>query len=55
MKRTPGLAFIFVTLLIDVLGVGLIIPILPKFVATLSGRGLSVGARDYGLLLGCTG
>lgn len=55
MKRTPGLAFIFVTLLIDVLGVGLIIPILPKFVATLSGRGLSVGARDYGLLLGLYG
>lgn len=55
MKRTPGLAFIFVTLLIDVLGVGLIIPILPKFIATLSGRGLSVGARDYGLLLGLYG
>jgi DHA1 family tetracycline resistance protein-like MFS transporter len=55
LKRTPGLAFIFVTLLIDVLGVGLIIPILPKFVATLSGRGLSVGARDYGLLLGLYG
>jgi len=55
LKRTPGLAFIFVTLLIDVLGVGLIIPILPKFIATLSGRGLSVGARDYGLLLGLYG
>ncbi len=55
MKHAPGLAFIFVTLLIDVLGVGLLIPILPKFVATLSGRGLSAGARDYGLLLGLYG
>ena len=55
MKHTPGLAFIFVTLLIDVLGVGLLIPILPKFVAELSGHGLSAGARDYGLLLGLYG
>lgn len=55
MKQTPGLAFIFVTLLIDVLGVGLLIPILPKFVETLSGHGLSAGARDYGLLLGLYG
>ena len=55
MKHAPGLAFIFVTLLIDVLGVGLLIPILPKFVETLSGRGLSAGARDYGLLLGLYG
>jgi len=55
LKHAPGLAFIFVTLLIDVLGVGLLIPILPKFVATLSGRGLSAGARDYGLLLGLYG
>lgn len=55
MKHAPGLAFIFVTLLIDVLGVGLLIPILPKFVAILSGHGLSAGARDYGLLLGLYG
>lgn len=55
MKHAPGLAFIFVTLLIDVLGVGLLIPILPKFVAELSGQGLSAGAKDYGLLLGLYG
>ena len=55
MKYAPGLAFIFVTLLIDVMGVGLLIPILPKFVAELSGRGLSAGTRDYGLLLGLYG
>ena len=43
------------TLFLDVLGVGLLIPILPKFVAELSGRGLSAGARDFGLLLGLYG
>ena len=55
MKRTPGLAFIFVTLLIDILGFGLLIPILPKFVALLSHRGISAGARDYGWLLSLYG
>lgn len=55
MKRTPGLAFIFVTLLIDILGFGLLIPILPKFVALLSHGGLSTGARDYGWLLSLYG
>ena len=55
MKRTPGLAFIFVTLLFDILGFGLLIPILPKFVALLSGRGISAGARDYGWLLALYG
>ncbi len=55
MKRTPGLAFIFVTLLIDILGFGLLIPILPKFVATLSHGTISAGARDYGWLLSLYG
>ena len=55
LKRTAGLAFIFVTLLIDILGFGLLIPILPKFVALLSGRGISAGARDYGWLLSLYG
>lgn len=55
MKRAPGLAFIFVTLLIDVLGFGLLVPILPKFVATLSHSSISAGARDYGWLLALYG
>lgn len=55
MKRTAGLAFIFVTLLIDILGFGLLIPILPKFVASLSHAGLSAGSRDYGFLLALYG
>lgn len=43
------------TLLIDVLGFGLLVPILPKFVASLSRSGLSGGSRDYGFLLSLYG
>ena len=46
----PGLAFIFITLLIDVLGFGLIVPILPALVAKLAGGDPSAGARWLGLL-----
>ncbi len=53
--RRAGMAFIFVTLLIDVLGFGLIIPVLPRLVTTLTGGSLSSGARLYGLLLSCYG
>ncbi len=55
MKRNASLAFIFVTLLIDILGFGLLIPILPKFVASLSHAGVSAGSRDYGFLLALYG
>lgn len=55
MKRASGLGFIFVTLLIDILGIGLLIPILPKFVATLSHQSLSDASRNYGWLLAIYG
>ena len=35
-RRTPALAFIFVTLLIDVLGFGLVIPVFPALLAQIS-------------------
>jgi DHA1 family tetracycline resistance protein-like MFS transporter len=50
LKRTADLGFIFITLLIDILGFGLLAPILPKFVETLSHQGLSAGSRDFGWL-----
>lgn len=53
-NRRAGLAFIFITLLIDVLGVGLIIPILPGLVTSLAG-GPSTGARLLGLLVASFG
>jgi DHA1 family tetracycline resistance protein-like MFS transporter len=31
-KRTPALGFILITLTLDILGIGLIVPILPKLV-----------------------
>src|SRR4051812_13796102 len=35
-SRTPALAFIFVTLLIDVLGFGLVIPVFPDLLKEIS-------------------
>jgi DHA1 family tetracycline resistance protein-like MFS transporter len=55
VKRTSSLAFIFITLLIDVLGIGLLIPILPEFIAHLTNQSLSSASRDYGLLLSIYG
>jgi MFS transporter, DHA1 family, tetracycline resistance protein len=40
-----ALAFIFITMLIDVMGLGVILPILPKLIATLGHTGLDVAAR----------
>ena len=55
MKRTAGLGFIFVTLLIDVLGIGLIVPILPKLIQSLAHGGVDVASREYGWLLSLYG
>jgi DHA1 family tetracycline resistance protein-like MFS transporter len=53
--RKGGLAFIFVTVLIDFLGYGMLIPVLPKFIGVLSHQDQSGSARDFGLLLGIYG
>ncbi len=45
-SRKPALGFIFVTLFLDILGVGLIIPILPKLIKELSGGNESASAGD---------
>jgi MFS transporter, DHA1 family, tetracycline resistance protein len=49
--RTPALIFIFVTMLIDVIGFGIIIPVLPKLLEQLTGGDLSTAARWGGLLM----
>ncbi len=46
-KRSPALLFIFITMLIDVTGLGIIIPVLPKLIMELTGEDLS-GAAQYG-------
>lgn len=40
-KRSPALGFIFITILIDVIGLGIIIPVVPKLIEQLTGEGLS--------------
>jgi DHA1 family tetracycline resistance protein-like MFS transporter len=49
--RKPALIFIFITLLLDVIGFGIIIPVLPKLITHLTGEPLSAAAR-YGGWMG---
>ena len=55
MKRPAALGFIFVTLFIDILGITLLIPVLPGFIAHLTHRSISVSSVDYGWLLAIYG
>jgi DHA1 family tetracycline resistance protein-like MFS transporter len=48
--RKPALGFIFVTLFLDILGIGLIIPILPLLVAELQGGNMALASHSVGLL-----
>ncbi len=48
--RKPALAFIFVTLFLDILGIGLIIPILPKLIQQFEGGSVTAAANTFGLL-----
>jgi len=50
MSRKPALGFVFVTLFLDILGIGLIIPILPKLVEKLCGGNVSSASSVYGWL-----
>jgi len=50
-KRNAALGFIFVTLLIDVIGLGIIIPVMPKLITELTGDSLGEAARDGGMLM----
>ena len=50
-KRPAGLLFIFITLLIDVTGFGIIIPVLPQLIAELTKGDLSTASRWGGLLM----
>jgi len=50
--RKPALIFIFITLFLDVLGIGLIVPILPKLVEQLAGGGIDSASFVYGWLAG---
>lgn len=49
-KRAPALIFIFLTALLDIIGIGIVIPVMPQLVAALStGGDLSAAAYYVGL------
>jgi DHA1 family tetracycline resistance protein-like MFS transporter len=49
-KKTNALTFIFITVLIDVIGLGIIIPVIPDLLKELTGKGLSEAAGYNGWL-----
>ena len=50
-KRDAALGFIFITLLIDVTGFGIIIPVMPKLISELIGGSLSDASRYGGWMM----
>lgn len=50
VKKTNALTFIFITILIDVIGMGIIIPVMPDLIKELTGEGLSRSSFYSGLL-----
>ena len=46
-----ALVFVIVTLLLDVLGVGILIPTLPRLIADFNGGDMSVGGAQFGLVM----
>ena len=51
IARKPAVAFVFVTLVLDILGIGLIIPITPRLVESFQQTGVADASRTYGLLV----
>lgn len=49
-NRPAGMAFIFVTLLLDVMGIGIIIPVLPELIASFTSD-VSAASRYYGYFI----
>lgn len=50
-RQNSALTFIFITMLIDVTGLGIIIPVMPKLIMELSGESLSSAARYGGWMI----
>lgn len=50
--RRPALGFIFVTMVMSVLGFGLLIPVLPDLVTEFSAGSYAAGSHAYGMLVG---
>lgn len=50
-KKTPAIGFIFITMLIDIIGLGIIIPVIPKLISELIHSDISEAAKYGGWLL----
>jgi DHA1 family tetracycline resistance protein-like MFS transporter len=50
-KKQAAVGFIFITMLLDVIGIGIIIPVMPKLILHLQGGSLSEAAINGGWLL----
>lgn len=50
-NRSSGLFFIFITVVIDIIGLGIIIPVMPKLIQELTGGNLSEASRYGGWLV----
>jgi len=50
--RAPAVGFIFVTLVLSIVGFGLLIPVLPKLIVEFQGGDLTAGSHTYGWLVG---
>ena len=51
-ERKPALGFIFVTLVLLMLGGGIIIPVLPGLITQFKGGSVAEGSESYGWLVG---
>ncbi|MBC7541871.1 MAG: TCR/Tet family MFS transporter [Candidatus Sericytochromatia bacterium] len=51
MQQKASIIFVFITVLLDVVGIGIIIPVTPTLVTHFVGGDLSEGARYFGLLV----
>jgi len=49
-RRKPAIIFIFITLVLDIIGIGLIVPILPKLVEKFEGGNVVAASHTYGAL-----
>ena len=50
--RAPAIGFIFVTVVLAIVGFGLLIPVLPKLIVQFQGGDLTAGSHTYGWLVG---
>ena len=49
-RRKPAILFIFITLVLDIIGIGVIVPILPKLVEQFQGGNVVAASHTYGAL-----